>query len=96
MVLWSLEEAHAVFQKHLAEQKEAGGKGLDAWLTVSRDILLVGVRDYHGELPMTIAYEYRLGFKCAGIHQIRRRPRPKRLKYPPLRQLHMFADAQPR
>lgn len=93
MVLWTLEEAQAVYVRHFAEQKEAGGKYLDAWLTVRKDALRIVVHDTRGDQLETKAYEYGLWFQCAGIHEITRGLR-RRLKRPPppFRQLHMFAD----
>jgi len=93
MILESLEEAQAVYSKHLAEQKEAGRKYLDACLTVRRDTLRVVVRDNRRKQPMSTCYEYDLWFDCAGIHEIEEGARRKPFKYPPLRQLHMFANA---
>ncbi|HYA42407.1 MAG TPA: hypothetical protein VEF34_13960 [Syntrophobacteraceae bacterium] len=99
MILDTLEEAQAVYAKHFAEQRQAGGKSLDAWLTVRKDALRIVVRDARGEQLMTTAYEYDLCFQCAGMHEITRGLR-RRLKHPPprfpspsplpLRQLHMF------
>jgi hypothetical protein len=93
MILESLEEAQAVYSRHLAEQKEAGENSLNAWLTVRKDTLRIVVRDYRGEHPMSTCYEYDLWFDCAGIHEIEKGARRKPFKYSPLRQLHMFANA---
>jgi hypothetical protein len=94
MILESLEEAQAAYSKHFAEQKEAGGKYLDAWLTVTRDALRIVVRDCRGEYPTSTCYEYDLWFDCAGIHEIEKGTPKKRFKRRPLRQRHMFANAQ--
>jgi len=94
MILESLEEAQAVYSKHVAEQKEAGEKSLNAWLTVKKDALRIVVRDYRGEYPMSTFYEYDLWFDCAGIHEIEKGARRKPFKRHPLRQLNMFANAQ--
>jgi len=94
MILESLEEAQAVYSKHFAEQKEAGRKYLDAWLTVRRDTLRVIVRDNRGKHPMSTCYEYDLWFDCAGIHEIEKGSRRKRLKRPQLRQAPYVSSAQ--
>lgn len=86
MILESLKEAQAVYSKQFSEQKEAGGKYLDAWLTVRRDALRIVVRDYRGEHPMSTCYEYDLWFECVGIHEIEKGVRRKRFKRPQLRQ----------
>jgi aromatic ring-cleaving dioxygenase len=75
------------------EQKAAGRKHLDVWLTVEKDALQIVVHDYRGEHPVSSYYEYRLWFQCSGIHEIERRKRKKVSKRPPLRQLHIFANA---
>jgi hypothetical protein len=82
MILESLEEAQAVYSRHLAEQKEAGEKSLNAWLTVKKDVLRIVVRDYRGEHPMSTCYEYDLWFDCAGIHEIENGSRRRRFKRP--------------
>lgn len=94
MILESLEEAQAAYKKHFAEQKEARGKHLDAWLTVKKDVLRIVVHDYRGEHPMSTCYEYDLWFECAGIHEIEKGIRRKRFKRPPLRQTPYVIDAQ--
>ena len=76
----SLQEAQAVYAKHFAEQKEAHGKCLDAWLTVKKDVLRIVVRDCRGDYPVSTCYEYDLRFDCAGIHKIQSGRRKKPLK----------------
>ncbi len=107
-VLSSLAEAQAVFKKHCAEQKREGRRiEPDAWLSVAEKTLVVvvyGFRHANGSVgPITIPYEYGLGFPCDGIEEIiaprgngagnRKKNRPAERPEPltaPLRQLHMF------
>jgi hypothetical protein len=72
MILEFLEEAQAIYAQYLAEQKAAGRKHLDGWLTVEKDALRIVVHDYRGKHPVSSYYWYRLWFQCAGIHEIER------------------------
>lgn len=105
-VLSSLAEAQAVYRKHFAEQKECGRrKEPEAWITLEERTLAVIVYGYNetNNGPVAIAYEYGIGFQCAGIHEItapsrnragnRKKKEPGRRREPmkePLKQLHMF------